>query len=191
MPPSSLSNRNVTLGLAFTCLGAAARGVWAFSTLSNYLQGMTRSVFSVGLAEGVQGVSQALVALLAGWYADKFTRELVLKSAGVLGLLTIGFMFVVLYVPGWDFHDPGGPVWTWMDASVRYPMFVAALGFWGAYQGVWNTSLETIFADSIPLGERSSTTRGNSCFSCLPASVVQSAQFSSLSRRATTGGSTR
>ena len=155
MPPSSLSNRNIRLGLAFTFLGAAARGIWAFSTLSNYLQGMTRSVFSVGLAEGVQGVAQALVALVAGWYADKFQRDLVLKFAGMLGLMTIAFMLVTLFVPGWDFHNPGDPVWTWMDASVRYPMFVAALGFWGAYQGVWNTSLETIFADSIPLGERS------------------------------------
>ena len=152
---SSLSNRNIRLGLAFTFLGAAARGIWAFSTLSNYLQGMTRSVFSVGLAEGVQGVAQALVALVAGWYADKFRRDLVLKCAGMLGLLTVAFMFVTLFVPGWDFHNPGDPVWTWMDASVRYPMFVAALAFWGAYQGVWNTSLETIFADSIPLGERS------------------------------------
>ena len=89
MPPSSLSNRNIRLGLAFTFLGAAARGIWAFSTLSNYLQGMTRSVFSVGLAEGVQGVAQALVALVAGWYADKFQRDLVLKFAGMLGLMTI------------------------------------------------------------------------------------------------------
>ncbi len=152
---SSGNNRNVRLGLAFTFLGAAARGVWSFSTLSNYLQGMTGSVLSVGAAEGVQGIAQALVALLAGWYADKFARDVVLKFAGLIGIVTIAFLMVVLLVPGWDFHNPGDPVWAWMDASVRYPLLVAALAFWGAYQGVWNTSLETIFADSVPMGQRS------------------------------------
>ena len=149
MPPSSLSNRNVTLGLAFTFLGAAARGVWAFSTLSNYLQGMTRSVFSVGLAEGVQGVSQALVALLAGWYADKFTRELVLKSAGVLGLLTIGFMFVVLYVLDGTSTIRAAPFG--LDGCLSVTQCSRGPWVLGAIRA-WNTSLETIFADRFSRG---------------------------------------
>lgn len=146
---------NIHLALAFTFMGSASRGIWSFATLSNYLQGMTGDVLSVGVAEGVQGICQALVALLAGWYADKFSRDLVLKFAGVLGLITVGFMSMAILIPGWDFHNQGDVVWTWMNKSVRYPMLVIALGCWGAYQGVWNTSLETIYADSVPTGQRS------------------------------------
>ena len=152
---STGSNLNINLALAFTFMGSAARGVWSFATLTNYLEGMTGSVLSVGIAEGVQGICQALVALLAGWYADKFSRDSVLQFAGVLGLLTVAGMLLTILIPGWDFHNPGDPVWSWMDSSVRYPLLVGALGCWGAYQGVWNTSLETIFADSVPMGQRS------------------------------------
>jgi hypothetical protein len=42
-----------------------------------------------------------------------------------------------------------GPEWY------RYLLMTVALSCWGMYQGVWNTVLETIYADSVGTGNRS------------------------------------
>ena len=131
------NNRNVALALAFSALSSCARGVWSFVTATNYLR-LLGSVDSVGVAEGMQGLSQALFAVLAGVAADKSSRDRVLKAAGMVGSLSVVCTLFALFA---DFD--------WVTTARRFDMVVVALVCWGAYQGIWTTSLESIFADSV------------------------------------------
>ena len=140
----TMKNRNVRLALLFTFLGSAARGVWAFVILSNFIHVLTDSTLNVGIAEGIQGFSQCIFALIAGFAADKFSREFSLRLAGIFGLIACGVAIFAL-----KYQE------TWLTNQYRYYILVAFLCFWGAYQGLWTTSLETIFADSIVTGKRS------------------------------------
>ena len=99
----------------------------------------------MGIAEGIQGFSQCIFALIAGFAADKFSREFSLRLAGVFGLIACGVAIFAL-----KYQE------TWLTNQYRYYILVAFLCFWGAYQGLWTTSLETIFADSIITEKRSS-----------------------------------
>jgi len=140
----TMKNRNVRLALLFTFLGSASRGVWAFVILSNFIHALTGSTLSVGFAEGIQGFSQCIFALVAGVAADKFSREFSLRLAGAFGLIACGVAIFSL-----KYQE------TWLTDQYRYYFVIAFLCFWGAYQGIWTTSLETIFADSIATGKRS------------------------------------
>ena len=79
-------NRNVRLALLFTFLSSASRGIWAFVILSNFIHVLTNSTVTVGFAEGIQGLSQCIFALVAGVAADRFSREFSLRLAGIFGL---------------------------------------------------------------------------------------------------------
>lgn len=155
-------NWNVKLALWFTVVSTAARGVWAWVTLSLYLKSLTGSTFNVGLSEGIQGFIQALTAVVAGIYADKFRRDVGLRIAGAIGLLAIGATVAALIIPDEVLvgHAIGNSTGSHVSdmaraTDIRYAMISTALGLWGMYQGVWNTVMETIFADSIKTGDRS------------------------------------
>lgn len=164
-------NWNVKLALWFTVVSTAARGVWAWVTLSLYLKSLTGSTFNVGLSEGIQGAVQALTAVVAGIYADRFRRDVGLRVAGVLGMLAIGATVAALMIPdevlvghpisptnssaGGGSHADNHASDMARATNIRYTMISTALGLWGMYQGVWNTVMETIFADSIKTGDRS------------------------------------
>ena len=93
---TTLKNKNVKLALAYTFLSSASRGIWAFVTLSNFINVLTGSTLNVGFAEAVQGCSQAIFALLGGYLADKYSRSAVLKGAGVVGVLACGVAIFML-----------------------------------------------------------------------------------------------
>ena len=142
-------NKNVKLALWFTFLSSASRTVWSFSVLTNYLYYITsadenRTLF-VGISEGIQGGVQAVVAVVAGIAAGRTRTDEVMKYGGVLGIIAVACTLFSLLAP-----------WPWAnEGNVRYWMITASVGTWGAYQGVWSTTLETIYADSIPTGKRS------------------------------------
>lgn len=160
--PSRPLNRNVKLALWFTFISTAARNVWAWVTLTLYLKSLTGSTFNVGLAEGVQGAVQATVAIIAGFGADKFRRDVGLRWAGGIGLVAIGYTIFCLYISDQFLlgHTNGTEVVLSAQEEheangMRYMLMSIALGMWGVYQGVWNTLLETVFADSVRTGDRS------------------------------------
>lgn len=160
-------NWNVKLALWFTFISTAARGVWAWVTLSLYLKSLTGATFDVGLSEGIQGGVQAFVAVIAGVYADRFRRDHVLRVGGLLGLIAIGMTAFALMIPDKVLigHEPEVVASNSTDsapsddqkhaATLRYLSISIALGLWGMYQGVWNTVMETVFADSVKTGDRS------------------------------------
>eukprot|EP01062_Namystynia_karyoxenos_P042027 TRINITY_DN306_c0_g1_i1.p1 TRINITY_DN306_c0_g1~~TRINITY_DN306_c0_g1_i1.p1 ORF type:complete len:584 (+),score=213.85 TRINITY_DN306_c0_g1_i1:72-1823(+) len=151
---STSANLNVRLALAFTFFSSVGRGIWAFATLSVYLQQLTGGTVAVGVAEGIQGLVQALIAPVAGWAADRYRRDTIMSVAGLVGLAAAITMSAGLML-GAKIHPGGHDDWDWLSDHTRFAIMSVALGVWGAYQGVWNTSLETIFADSIPTGSRS------------------------------------
>ena len=50
-------------------------GFGRFVILSNFIHVLTSSTVTVGFAEGIQGPSQCIFALVAGIAADRFSRE--------------------------------------------------------------------------------------------------------------------
>ena len=140
---------NLRVAYAFTLLAGVARGVWSYSVLSGYLYVLTGdSNFKVGLAEGAQGISQAAVSLSAGWAADRYRRDAVCRAAACLGVVASLGLACAASIGG-------------LARDARFGFLTASLALFGAYQGVWTTALETIFADSTHRGERraAATTR--------------------------------
>ena len=146
---AALRASNVRTAYVFTLVAGVARGVWSYAVLSGYLYVLTdRSNFRVGLAEGAQGISQAVVSIAAGVAADAFRRDVVCRVAAVLGITASAGLVA-------------GIAWPGLDDRRRFAAVTASLALFGAYQGVWNTALETLFADSTHRGERrtAATTR--------------------------------
>ena len=78
-----------------------------------------------------------LAALPAGWLADKYRRDRVLKVAAVIGTLAGASLAVAL-----------------VDALPIQALF-GAMALLGCYTGFNNAPLEALFADCIPRGKRS------------------------------------
>lgn len=131
-------NHNVKIALAFTCVQSIASGIWGFAVLSGYLKVLTGKNSDVGLAEGVQGLGQALAALPAGFLADKFSREWVLHRVSLLGLASVAGILSSLYLAG-------------QHEFVCFCVFVC---LWGCFIGAANAPLEAIFADSLSSHDR-------------------------------------
>ncbi|MHA2169474.1 MAG: MFS transporter [Candidatus Kariarchaeaceae archaeon] len=74
-----------------------------------------------------------LVIFPSGYFADKYRRDLLLKSAAGIGIIAIGVAFY---------------------ASSLIQILIALI-FWGLFQGITRPSLEAIFADSVITGNRS------------------------------------
>ena len=89
----------------------------------------------VGLAQGLNGTIQLLVALPSGAAADRWRRDRVLRVGLVLGVVAMGVL--------------GAAV----DQDRLWPLLVA-MGCVGTYKGCVLPTVETIFADSVPSGRR-------------------------------------
>lgn len=108
--------------------------------LSGYLYVLTGgSNARVGLAEGAQGIAQCACGLLAGWAADRFRRRTVCRVACVTGV--VASLGLILSIAVSD-----------VSARARFDYVTVGLAAFGAYQGVWSTALETLFADSTARG---------------------------------------
>mmetsp|Transcript_19926 Transcript_19926/g.35549 ORF Transcript_19926/g.35549 Transcript_19926/m.35549 type:complete len:510 (+) Transcript_19926:64-1593(+) len=142
-------NPNVWKAYLYTLFGGCARGVWSFSVLSGYLYVLSdNSNWAVGLAEGIQGAAQAIVAIFGGVLADKWRRDRTLALAGIVGILAVVATIITVNI-----H------WFGLNSfTIQYDLLCFSLAMWGSYQGLWNTGLETIFADSIPKQQRSKPT---------------------------------
>jgi len=97
--------------------------------------------------EGIQGGAQAIVAVFAGVLADHWRRDRVLVLAGIVGLISV--VATMLTVNAYAYGA---------DKNIQFICICIAMSCWGSYQGLWNTGVETIFADSIPSNQRSKPT---------------------------------
>ena len=97
---------------------------------------MCMSTKAPSYAESPSLCPQMLAALPAGWLADKYRRDRVLKVAAVIGTLA-GVSLAV----------------TLVDALPIQALF-GSMALLGCYTGFNNAPLEALFADCIPRGKR-------------------------------------
>ncbi len=127
-------NYNVKLVFMFTFLQAIGSGIWMGNVLSSYIYLLSNSSnILLGLTSLAMGLTMTVVVLPAGYLADKFRRDWILRIAAILGACSL---IVLLF-------------------SNTLRGIVISLVFWGLFQGFTRPALEAIFADSVPSGGRS------------------------------------
>ncbi|TFG20997.1 MAG: MFS transporter [Promethearchaeota archaeon] len=127
-------NHNVRLTFLFSIFQNLGNGIWSGNILSVYIFFFAdESNTLLGWTAGVMGIAMTMVVLPAGYFADKFRRDLILKIAATLGFASL---LVLIF-------------WNSLLG-----IFIS-LGLWGLYQGFTRPSLESIFADSTISGNRS------------------------------------
>eukprot|EP00123_Amoebidium_parasiticum_P012836 comp21606_c0_seq1/m.30278 comp21606_c0_seq1/g.30278 ORF comp21606_c0_seq1/g.30278 comp21606_c0_seq1/m.30278 type:complete len:454 (-) comp21606_c0_seq1:584-1945(-) len=134
-------NYNVSLSLGLTFIDGIAQGIWGFALLGPYLYALCGDNSHAGYAEGIQGFMQALAAIPAGFLADKIRRDTVLRGSSALGLVAIVLMLYALFWGG--------------DSTHTFILMTVGLGMWGFFTGAYLPPLQSIFADSVPNGNRS------------------------------------
>jgi len=91
-------NHNVLLVWIFAATDTTCFGIYGSVVLSGFLYYITDgSNVKVGLAEGLQGISQAAMAIPAGLSTDMYGRANVLKVSGVFSAITYAFIAVILF----------------------------------------------------------------------------------------------
>ncbi|MHA1776725.1 MAG: hypothetical protein DRO88_08130 [Promethearchaeia archaeon] len=127
-------NHNVKALLYFTLTQSIGRGIWAGNVLSTFIYLLADNSNEIlGWTSGATGIMMTLVVFPAGALADRFRRDWILYSAAIIGI--IGMFFLIF-------------------ANTIYFVVIALL-FWGFYQGLTRPALESLFADSVPSGNRS------------------------------------
>ncbi|TYZ69085.1 hypothetical protein PybrP1_011404 [[Pythium] brassicae (nom. inval.)] len=134
--PERGAAHNVKNTYLFTLFYWAARSILFQQVISGYIFVLTDSNQPVGIVKGIQGISQLVFSLPAGYLADHTRRDTVLKIAGVIGLLGSLLTF------------------AGVQASSLKLIYVA-FGLWGLFSAFQSPAMEAIFADSIPHGRRS------------------------------------
>ncbi|KQC06441.1 MAG: hypothetical protein APR54_01645 [Candidatus Cloacimonas sp. SDB] len=135
-------NPNVKLAFVFEALQSFGRGIWMgnilslyiilFSENANGIFGLTSNEL-LGITAGISGISMTLFVFPAGYLADKFPRDRMLKLAALIGIIAMGFLAV----------------------AGNIILIMIALFLWGIFQGVTRPAFESILADSLPSGYRS------------------------------------
>jgi MFS family permease len=129
-------SRNVTIVLLYTFFSFAGRSIWNQNVLATFCfllrDGDPKSV---GYMTAAMGLAQLLVSFPAGFLADKYRRDAMLKGASLIGVAAVATTIVALHYSS-------------------YPFLVGALCVWGFFYGVANPSITALFADSIPDGQR-------------------------------------
>ena len=130
-------SRNVILTLLYTIFAFSGRSIWSQSVLAAYVYLLRNNqAEAVGFITAVLGLSQLVTSIPAGIIADAHRRDVLLKFSSTVGCFAVGVTF-------------------WACWRESYVCLVLALAVWGLYYGVTNTTLGALFADSIPLGDRS------------------------------------
>ena len=128
-------NFNVKLVFAYSFFQSLGRGIWMGNVLSVWIYLIANeSNELLGLTSAITGLAMTITVLPAGFIADKTAKRYVLRLAsgiGFIGLLAAFF------------------------ANSLEMIFIALL-FWGLLQGMNRPSVESIFADSVESGSRSS-----------------------------------
>lgn len=130
-------SRNITPILIYTFVVFAARSLWNQSVIAAYVYLLkSDDPKFVGLLTGVMGMTQLFSSFPAGYLADKYRRDFMLKIGSAVGFVAAFCTFVAA-------------------RSESFILLGSALSIWGLFWGICNTTTTALFADSIPNGERS------------------------------------
>ena len=122
---------------------------------------LTGTNTKVGIAEGIQGTCQVLFAFPAGWLADRYRRDRVLKSSATIGMIAIISILFALYSSKiLSFENDGER--SEAVVNLEYILLSIGLGLWGVFVGSSNPPLEALYADST-----TKENRPRVCIKCL------------------------
>mmetsp|Transcript_9044 Transcript_9044/g.12124 ORF Transcript_9044/g.12124 Transcript_9044/m.12124 type:complete len:541 (+) Transcript_9044:210-1832(+) len=158
-------NWNVKLALIFTGGNIATWAITQGQLLSGYLYLLTGGSNSfIGTCNAMTGLAQ-LVAFPVGYLGDKYRRDSLFRVGGVVGIFCIILsIFGFCFVP--PFEEPDCPsigteegedcseskvLGCFGSLCIFIYLMVASWGLWG---GTTNPTLESIFADSVETGDR-------------------------------------
>ncbi|MHA1865734.1 MAG: MFS transporter [Candidatus Heimdallarchaeaceae archaeon] len=126
-------NPNIKLAFGYSILQSFGRGIWMSNVLSAYIFFLTsESNKLLGWTSAATGITMTIFVLPSGFLADRFRRDILLRSAALAGL--IGLLLIII------------------GNNIVY-VFVA-LSLWGLYQALTRPSLEALIADSLESGTR-------------------------------------
>jgi len=135
-------NYNVKMIFGFYFLNSLGRGVWMGTALSMYIYifageagglfGLSQTVV-LGLTSAASGITMTLFVFPAGYFADRFRRDIILKIAGVIGIIGFGLLM---------FGD-------------SFLFIFISLFLLGLFNALVRPSIEALFADSVVSGYRS------------------------------------
>ncbi|MHA1521890.1 MAG: MFS transporter [Promethearchaeota archaeon] len=127
-------NNNVKLLLIFVLAQSLGRGIWMGNVLSSYIYLISnQSNELLGWTSAATGIMLTIVVFPAGVVADRYRRDILLRIASVVGIISILILFF----------------------AKDLTQIIISLIFWGLYQGLTRPALEALFADSVPSGTRS------------------------------------
>lgn len=112
------------------------RSILSQQVLADYLFELTGSNEAATVVRGIFGAVQLLSTLPAGFLGDYLRRDTLLKAAGAIGVLASIFTALAFEI---------------CDVRLIY----GAFGLWGFFAAVYSPTLEALFADSVPIGQRS------------------------------------
>ena len=156
---------------AATGSSALAMTLWQTQILSLYLFAISGDTRLVGVAEGAQGASRLLFAVVAGVLIDACPRNTLLTATALFGLSVHAWIAALIVFPPATWH---------VD---RMQLWCASLPVYAIYASLQMTLTDCVFADSVPSGDRVTPyTRRNmlrsACMAVAP--LVQLALFFSL-----------
>ena len=135
--------------------------------LSGYLKALTGTNTKVGVAEGFQGACQLIAAFPAGYLADRFRRDKVLRYSSILGHFAIAAIFIALFWKETSHSESEENTTQFvliciglgkdiiLAILVSLIVLLVAIGLWGTYTGSSNAPLEALYADSTTDENRS------------------------------------
>ncbi|CBZ25105.1 conserved hypothetical protein [Leishmania mexicana MHOM/GT/2001/U1103] len=140
LSPRRLSSRspNVLLTMCFNFLDGAFYSMWAMQLLPVFLLKTSSSILVVSFSASVCSAAQLLGALVAGCVADRQPRQRSIRAGAGCAMAALA-VFVFAF-------------WT-----SRVWLIFCAQALWGLYTGITSTSVEALFADSVPQGQRTLT----------------------------------
>ena len=140
-PPNDAHANNVTLVLLYTWVAFTGRGLWNQNCLATLVFLLRNGdPKAIGFVTAAMGLSQLCASIPTGILADRYQRDVLLKTGAVVGIAAATTSIVASSV---ETNNPS------------YALLVSALVLWGIHWGITNTAITAFFADSIPDGERS------------------------------------
>ncbi len=130
-------SKNINLILFYTFITFCSRSLWNQSVLSAFVYLLqTDDPKYVGFVTAIMGLAQLLSSFPAGYLADKYRRDTMLRISSVIGFIAATSTAIAAYVE-------------------QFWVLTFALALWGVFWGISYTSVSAMFADSIPDGDRS------------------------------------
>ncbi|NPE09874.1 MAG: MFS transporter, partial [Asgard group archaeon] len=134
-------NYNVKISFLFVIFGCLGNAIWgnAFGMYIYFFAGEAEGFFGLsqvavlGITSAIRGLTMLLFLFPAGYLADKFRRDIIIKIAAVIGIIAIGLIAF----------------------GNSFTTIFVSLVLLGIFSALLVPSYETIFADSIPSGYRS------------------------------------